>query len=139
MLWVRCHVQRAHAAVTLFLLICSPRGSSQEYTVGRDVFSRQKEQDCHWYAREQMLPLSVVSPQPCSEGAGREAKNCVVVVKMLLILRPRCSGTLLPCTSAVCLLLGGSQEGRFPVSCPFPRGASAALAGLGAGQTNSNR
>lgn len=122
MLWVRCHVQRAHAAATLFLLICSPRGSSQEYTVGRDVFSRQQEQDCHWYAREQMLPLSVVSPQPCSEGAGREAKNCVVVVKMLLTLRPHCSGTLLPCTSAVCLPSWWLTGRTFPSQLPLSKG-----------------
>lgn len=32
-LWVRCHIQRVHTAVTLFLLICSPVDSNEERCV----------------------------------------------------------------------------------------------------------
>lgn len=75
-----------HAAVTLFLLICSPPGSSRECAVGRDVLSRQQGQDSHWYAREQMLHLSALFPQPHTERASREGKKQVGVVEILLTL-----------------------------------------------------
>lgn len=69
-LWVRCHMQRVHTAVTLFLLIYSPPGSS-----GERVFGRQQGQDCHWCAREQVLHLPALFPQPLAERVGREGKK----------------------------------------------------------------
>lgn len=69
-LWVRCSVSRVHTAVTLFLMICSPPGSSRERSV--------------WQAARAGLllvcqradpSLACTLPQPLAERAGSEGEK----------------------------------------------------------------
>lgn len=121
---VRCHIQRVHTAVTLFLLICSAAGSSEE----RCVWAGRRAGLLLIYQRADPSLDCTLASATCWK-AERE-RSCL---KILLILFP-CTAAW-PCSFALpqsaCLPRDDSQEGYFPSSYSFPRGASAALSGLG--------
>lgn len=84
------------------------------------MFGRQQGQDCYWYARELILHLPALFPQPLAERAGRVGKKLLEDLPALLMMTHRkdVSQAAIPFQGVPQLLcLGLGQEDRPTTMC----------------------